>query len=285
MASQIKVTAIHGFGSAELRPGGQVGPRLLNDWELVLVTVGRARWEASGECVELGPGDLLLAPPGRRELLVVDGQEPLRHRFVHLLGTGPLSALPRRTTGAGSGIALPLLCHVQHLATVQPAGWFEQASGALALLLQAISMGCLDAPNESLPPLHPAVKKALAHLDHRWQRGLVAVSVAEMAHVAGISREHLTRLFQSTFGLGPGQAERFLRLDRSIDWLTSTDLDVPTIAQRAGWKNPQRYTAALRAGCGKGPRELRRAWREGKGVRAVALSRLLARFRAASSQA
>ena len=147
-------------------------------------------------------------------------------------------------------------------------------------LLRSLASGCLDAPEDPLPPLPLAVAKAFAHLERRWRGGLTAVDVAELAHAAGVSREHLTRLFRTTFGLGPGRAERLLRLDRAVDWLTGSDLDVPSIARRAGWHDPQRFSSALRAACGRGPRELRRAWREGLGVRQVALARM-ANLRAA----
>ncbi len=284
MATRIQVTAIHSSGATELRPGARVGPRLLDDWELVLVTAGSARWEAGGERIELAPGDLLLAPPGRRERLVVGEQVPLRHRFIHLLAKGPLAALPRRTPEAAAGLAAPLMRHVQHLAGQRPPGWEAQACAALGLLLDGLG-GCgLAAPDEPLAPLHPAVELALAHLQRRWRGGLVAVDAAELATAAGVSREHLTRLFRAAFGLGPGRAERLLRLDRAVDWLTTSDLAVPEVARRAGWRDAQRFAAALRAACGRGPRELRRAWRDGLGVRQVALARL-AGLRAAVGRA
>lgn len=283
VTSALTVTAIHGFGSAELRPGARVGPRILRDWELVLVTAGRARWEGGGERAELAVGDLLLAPPGVRERLAVDDDAPYRHLFVHLLADGPITALPRRTPAAGSGIAAPLMRHCLHLAAQQPAGWPERAADALGLLLRALAAGDLAAPEDPLPPLHAAVAAALEHLRRRWRTRLEPVDAAELARAAGVSREHLTRLFRAAFGLGPGRAERLLRLDRAIDWLTGSDLPVPEIARRAGWRDAQRFTSALRTACGRSPRELRRAWREGLGVRQVALARM-AHLRAAAGR-
>ncbi len=276
MASTIAVTSIHGFGAAELRPGTRVGPRILGEWELSLVTAGRGRWEGGGERVTLGPGDLLLAPPGVRERLSVEENEPLRHLFIHLLASGPLGRLPRRTADAGAGIVAPLLRHAVYLAGQRPAGWHGRACDALGLLLRAVAGGTLAAPEEPLAPLHPAMAASFEHLRRRWRSGLVAVDAVELAQAAGVSREHLTRLFRAAFGVGPGRAERLLRLDRAVDWLIGGDLPVPEIARRTGWRDAQRFAGALRSACGRGPRELRRAWREGQGIRQSALSRMTA---------
>lgn len=276
MASGLVVTAIHGSGAAELRPGTRVGPRILDDWELSLVTSGSGRWEAAGERVPLGPGDLLVAPPGVRERLHVDEDAPLRHLFVHLLAAGPVASLPRRVAGAGSGIVAPLMRHAVFLAGRRPPGWQVRASDALGLLLRAIAAGQLEAPEEPLAPLPPAVAAALDHLRTRWRTRLVPVDAAEMARAAGVSREHLTRLFRAAFMVGPGRAERLLRLDRAVDWLIGGDLSVPEIASRSGWRDARRFASALRLASGRGPRELRRAWREGLGVRQAALSRMAA---------
>ncbi len=284
MASGFRVTAIHGFGSTELRPGVSVGPRILVDWELSLITAGQARWHGGRERIEVKAGDLLLAPPGVRERLVVAEDAVFRHLFVHLLAEGPLESLPRLSPGAGSGIAAPLLRHAIQLASRRQPRCQELAADSLGLLLRVMAVGEFAAPEESPPPLHAAVVAALEHLRLRWRSRLEPVSTAELARAVGVSREHLTRLFRAAFGVGPGQAERLLRLDRAIDWLTDSALPVPEVARRAGWRDAQRFAAALRASCGRGPRELRRAWREGLGVRQVFLSRH-PRLRAAAGSA
>lgn len=274
MASVLAVTEIHGAGMTELRPGSRVGPRILSDWELSLIISGRGRWEGGGERVELAPGDLLVAPPQVRERMSVAEEAPLRHLFIHVLVTGPVATLPRRTVGADTGIVAPLLRHAVHLAGQRPAGWHERVCDALGLLLRALAADSVAAPDEPLAPLHPALAAAFEHLRRRWRSRLEPVDATELAHAAGISREHLTRLFRAAFGMGPGRAERLLRLDRAVDWLIGSDLAVPEIARRAGWRDPQRFAAALRTACGRGPRELRCAWREGRGVRQVSLSRM-----------
>jgi AraC family transcriptional regulator len=270
----VQVIAINGSGAAELLPGTKVGPRILRDWELVMITAGSAMWERGLERIELKSGDLLLAPPGQRERLLVAESEALRHLFIHVVLNEAAPRLPRLVRRADSGIAAPLIRHVLHLASTQPPGWHAQACDVLGVLLRAVSGGCLDAPEEPLRPLSQVVVAALAHLRTRWRSGLVAVGCLELARAAGVSREHLTRCFRSDFAMGPSQAERLLRLDRAIDWLVSTDLPVPEIARRAGWRDAERFAAALRAAFGHSPRALRRAWRDGLGVRQVTLARL-----------
>jgi AraC-like DNA-binding protein len=241
-----------------------------------LIVAGTGRWEGGGERVRLSPGDLLVAPPQVRERMVVDDEAPLRHLFMHVVVAGPTATLPRLTPGAGDSLVTPLLRHAVHLARVQPPGWHERACDAFGLLLRSVAAGSIAAPDEPLAPLHPALAAAFEHLRRRWRQRLEPVDVAELAHAAGLSREHFTRLFRSAFGVGPGRAERLLRLERAVDWLIGSDLTVPEIARRAGWHDAQRFSAALRTACGRGPRELRRAWRAGEGIRQVAFSRMAA---------
>lgn len=64
----------------EIPPGSSVGVHThgLGDEEVYVIVAGRGLMRVEGEEVEVGPGDVILNPPGGTHGLVNTGTEPLR---------------------------------------------------------------------------------------------------------------------------------------------------------------------------------------------------------------
>ena len=80
--------------------------------------------------------------------------------------------------------------------------------------------------------------------------------VEALATRLGIGARHLSRLFAEHLDASPVQVAQSLRVQRAKRLLDSSDLSIPAIADRAGFKNPRRMTAALVSLYGKPPSAL-----------------------------
>lgn len=82
--------------------------------------------------------------------------------------------------------------------------------------------------------------------------------VEALATRLGIGARHLSRLFAEHLDASPVQVAQSLRIQRAKRLLDSSDLSIAAIADRAGFKSPQRMTAAFVSLYGKPPSAMRR---------------------------
>src|SRR5450631_4524764 len=81
------------------------------------------------------------------------------------------------------------------------------------------------------------------------------------ALAAGITPQHLIRLFRQHYQITPGRYLWQTRVERGAGLLAATGLTVSEIADRCGFKNPFHFSRLLRKSQGLSPRQLRqRAW-------------------------
>jgi len=85
--------------------------------------------------------------------------------------------------------------------------------------------------------------------------------LAGAARAAGITPQHLIRLFREHYHITPGRYLWQMRVERGAGLLTATGLTVAEIADRSGFKNPFHFSRLLRQMQGHSPRAMRRrAW-------------------------
>jgi len=75
---------------------------------------------------------------------------------------------------------------------------------------------------------------------------------------AGITPQHLIRLFRQNYQQTPGRYLWQLRVERGARLLTATGLTVAEIADQCGFKNPFHFSRLMRKMQGLSPRQLRR---------------------------
>jgi AraC-like DNA-binding protein len=82
------------------------------------------------------------------------------------------------------------------------------------------------------------------------------------AQQAGVTPQHLIRLFRQHHQLTPGKYLWQTRVEQGAGLLTATGLTVSEIAHRCGFKNPFHFSRLLKNMQGVSPRQLRqRAWK------------------------
>jgi AraC family transcriptional regulator len=88
-----------------------------------------------------------------------------------------------------------------------------------------------------------------------------AISLSELAAIAGLSRYHFARSFSRTYGRAPHQYILLRRISLAASLLTSSTLPVSEIALRVGFSSPARLSIAFRRIVGCSPRFFRQAAR------------------------
>jgi AraC family transcriptional regulator len=194
------------------------------------------------------PGSVSLVPAGVQVRFDYTGRS--EHLFAHF-----------RAAPAGEPVSVP---------AVQDAG--PAAAGLSGLLRGAIEAFPAGSPRVAaevwtalwriaqLPEpdtgraRHGAVAAAIAHIEANLARPL---TVPDVARAAGVSHNHLTRLFRAETGLPVVGWIRRRRMARARHLLTATTMSIPAVAASVGIYDLQAFNKACRRELGAPPRTVR----------------------------
>jgi AraC family transcriptional regulator len=263
-------------------PGACYGPRTLTDFELVWLVAGSARWRsvggdrrwlgpAPGDVFDLGPGDMLLIPPGTRDEFRWDREVPTQHGYVHFgADPGPASE-PLLQRGQLQGPVAGLLEFLLWLGEVRGPGWRERAGELVALIARVLTVGPLPEPARPEPA---ALAAALDYVCRQWTSAVRPLPLHELAAAARVSPSYLSRVFRERYGCRPGAALELVRLSRARTMLARSNLTVAEVARVCGFADPLYFSRRFRAAHGIAPTAYRNnpaaaAPRDPPGLRAL----------------
>jgi transcriptional regulator GlxA family with amidase domain len=127
------------------------------------------------------------------------------------------------------------------------------AEAAAAVWTVLWSVANLSCPDHAGGP-HEAVAAAMAHIETHLAEPL---AVPDIARAAGVSHNHLTRLFRAETGDSVVAYIRRRRLERARHLLRESTLPIPAVAAAVGISDLQAFNKVCRSGLGSGPRALR----------------------------
>ncbi|GAA1941361.1 helix-turn-helix domain-containing protein [Kitasatospora viridis] len=218
-------------------------------WQLHLYGY-EADLTVDGTAHAIRPGRVSLVPPGTTVRYRYRGRS--EHLYVHLrLGSAgsPLSIPVIQDAGAE---LVPLTAQLRSAL----AAWPHSPARATAEVWAALWRVAQLAPSRAVgtAETHPAVAAALAMIEARLAEPL---SVAEIAKAAGVSHNHLTRLFRAATGHTVVGYLRARRMARARHFLQATTLSIPAIAASVGIPDLQAFNKACRRDLGASPRGIR----------------------------
>ena len=131
---------------------------------------------------------------------------------------------------------------------------------ARTMLVRALQVAGDTPPRPRPAPLPPArLRRVVQAIEDHLRE---PIAVAELADLAGLSRAHFTRAFQSATGETPHRFILSRRLARAREMLQATDLDLASIAVQLGFSSHSHLATAFRRAFGMTPSAYRRARRE-----------------------
>ncbi|MFN3520957.1 MAG: helix-turn-helix domain-containing protein [Phenylobacterium sp.] len=126
-----------------------------------------------------------------------------------------------------------------------------------AMLARAVQVADGSAPQRGRGLIAPfKMRRVLEHIDANLPERL---SVQDLAQVADLSPSHFARAFRQTTGEAPHHYILSRRIEKVREFLHETDLDLATVAFRAGFSSHAHMTSAFRKQMGMSPTAYRAA--------------------------
>jgi len=255
------------FGDVVYAPGGTCGPRVQQEYQLVVLVEGGVAADVEGQERRLQPGEVGLFLPGRREMFNFAADRKSHHTWCSVhpsLVPAELAEACRRAAPV-----LPVSRRLEQLLEVgfgMPLTGGAQGDG----LIDAVGLACLqaylftDTRQERRATDEPdALRRALVWLG---QEGHGAVDLPALARAAGVSPAQLVKLFKRHLGITPIRYVWETRTRRGAQLLRETGLTVGEVAHRCGFQTPFHFSRWCRELHGMSPRVLReKAWGAGSG--------------------
>jgi len=271
-SGRLKVSYIHG-GLAQYRAGETLGPRTLTDYELVMIQQGTIVYELNGHKTKVPEGGVLLTRPGFEEKYCWDTKGRTRHAYLHFdIDTYP-SDWPDESKWPVTKGSVPAAVAALFQELVEriykhsdwPAKEPDQDSQRLletliSLYLKAGGKGSPE-ENDTMPyPVRRAVDRMRQIID---EDAHYKITLAELAKVAGVSPQHLCRLFTNTVGHAPLQTFKMIQLQLALVLLIRSNLAIKEIAERCGFDDPFYFSRSYLKAYGESPRKTQQRVKSG----------------------
>lgn len=243
-------------GSIVYPPGGRFGPRIQQDFQLVMLYTGEMTVTIDGRVLHVQPGHTVLFKPGHEESFIFSRTEETRHRWVAV-------HVPDLEEGAREDLYalpeyLPLTEEMNRLTDLILN--LQRQSLPTDPVLRSLALAALHLyPKESTRVLlqkekHPAVYAALVWIHEHYDEDVTLKAIA--VH-AGVSAEHLVRLFKQFEQTTPIHYLWRYRIERAVELLTNTGLNVTEIAHRCGFKTSHHLARLMKQSTGRTASEIR----------------------------
>lgn len=202
----------------------------------------------NGRTYPVRPGSVSLVPPGVQVQFDYRGRS--EHLYAHFR-TSPVGDPVQVPVVQEAGVAATVLSELLRSAIEASPGGSRRVVAEVWTALWRVAQ--LPEP-ASEGAAHAAVSAAIAHIEANLARPL---TVPGLARVAGVSHNHLTRLFRAETGLTVVAYIRRRRMARARHLLTSSTLSIPAVAASVGIIDLQAFNKACRRELGGSPRAVR----------------------------
>lgn len=227
--------SLTGHARAEWEFDGRPRCDALAPGAVQVVADAPVRWRRVAErsaCVEVAPAPELLASWGAARAL-----EPLAERS------------PQR-----DALALALALRLeQALSGARELDELELQTLVVALVERVLGAA---GPSGRALRLDAVLEHIEAHL-HAPRPAAHALSLAELAHIAGVSLHHFARRFRAQTGFAPHAYVQSRRMARAWELLTRTSASVAEIALACGYESTSHFHAQFRRVHGCSPTRVR----------------------------
>jgi len=263
---------LHG-GRFRYQPRESLGPRLLTDYELVLILEGNVTYCCDNEEYKLESGSIVLGRPGSRETYRWDREKPTYHAFIHFgiqeipSDWPPPERWPRIRIKPDPA-ARPFLRHILRHVNEHP-NWPMQSPGRaecrlvetlIDIFLETHITDDAQLERDRPEPIRRTLKMMKLSLE---ETPVTPVSLIKLAQKAHVTPKHLCRLFTRHMGQPPMRTYNLLRLQYSITLLSRSNLSIKEIAERCGYEDPLYFSRSFSKTFNKSPRQLRKDIRAG----------------------
>ena len=252
------------FGEVLYSPGGICGPRVQHDYQLVILHRGDLDLRLDDRRIEIAAPQAILLSPGHREHFIFSRDRETHHSWCSI----DAGAVPQKLRRLLRSSCKPALAdsRIEALMELGKTTFFAgQRDPVLEntfhlSLGMALLTGFALGAQARIPVISPG-DQALARaegfiLKEFGQR----VSLTELAATAGVSRQHLLKLFRNRRGTTPTHSLYERRLCVAAGQLIHTGLSIKEIAEQCGFANAFHFSRKFKEAYRISPR----VWRSQK---------------------
>jgi AraC family transcriptional regulator of arabinose operon len=244
-------------------PGGTLGPRIQRNLQIVFIHEGEATIVINGQAHFIPSRHAAVLFPGKREHFLFSKTVMTHHSWIeaqeylspnqHIEDILRNLSAPIPFTDRMERI-LYLTMGLQHNNDLNKIFIKDHLAQALFYeVFAAADVSLLDAREQRKRP--PAIHKACAFIDKHFQRSCTLDGIAQ---AAGMSPQHLTKLFHQFLGQTPIQYLWEKRTTSGLQLLKNTGLTIQEIAYQTGFKSPFHFSRLIKNRTMLSPKRVRR---------------------------
>jgi AraC family transcriptional regulator of arabinose operon len=248
------------FGDIVYEPGGDFGPRIQWDYQLVAMHSGSLDLRLDGGEIHVGAGQAVLLAPRHREHFLFSKTRQTHHGWCAIDAAAVPPALRRQLKNLRGPVPF-----AGSLSSLFQAGRVRAAAGNDALssgfylglglaLLCDFALAAREGESRKIPGA-----RALARMeDFICNEYGGSLSLGDLSRAAGVSRQHLAKLCREE-GIAPPMGRLYAkRLEKAAELLAQTGLSIGEIATHCGFANAFHFSRKFKLAHGRGPL----AWRK-----------------------
>ncbi|MDA3959526.1 MAG: AraC family transcriptional regulator [Planctomycetota bacterium] len=264
------LTMLRLHGDSRSEPGAFADPEYVLTW----ARGGHCDYRIDNRSYHIAPGHAILLRPHQPHVVLPAG--PINHQVVHFsLGSGGrwIADCPEvvRCTGQVRRQVDRWFADIQREHEAQQPGFRHICASLSVAILRSLSrLNPVTAQHIQSDTSWPVIERALAIMHRDFATG---IGVADIAREAGVSPEHLSRIFMRHSGRGPGRFLGDIRLEQARRLLHLGQLDCAAIASACGYASAQAFSRAFRARIGVPPGRWRRGLRDSINQQCAALNK------------
>ena len=258
--------SVYNVGRQQCTPGYKWGPGVRDHFLIHYITGGKGTYTMGDRERSLSAGDMFIVFPGMEISYQADQEDPWSYEWVGFNGSDARALLNASDFAPGRLVMEKIaygdrlhrsLCAVydsygsEFYNTVAMTGHLY---GLLALLAEKAEF--VDPVRDRDAEI---VRRAIAFIDSRYS---YTISIEDVAHLVGVSRSTLFRMFIRYLEISPKEYLERYRIRKASALLRTTDLTVGSIATSVGYDNGLYFSKAFRRMTGQSPTECRMEARE-----------------------
>ena len=233
--------------------GWKILPRVLADYELVLLLKGQGQIVIDDVQYTVEAGDLICFKPQVKHSLWVEQEPCMLFYGLHFEPLDPARSIPfPDVLHLDAPIRLTALFQKLHEVYYAKAYLYEWKQ---SLLLQQILCEILTVLHEQKEPMGMArVRRALEYIHEDPCR---EIQLEDLLKCAGIRKTEFIKAFRAMTGTTPIRYILDQRLETARDLLSTSELPVAMIAEKCGFSDPFYFSRCFGRRFGKSPRQYR----------------------------
>jgi len=249
------------FGDVTYQPGGQCGPRVQQDFQLVAIYAGQAHIQLDDDMRHLPAQHMALMRPGHHEQFIFDRDNETHHTWCAVHPSLVDGALGDELGRAP--FCLPVTSRLHSLMetglSFAPSDLTSAQNVLTQLGLTLLHAFAFEAERAALRSLTPdAIAKAQHYIETNLSQPII---LEDIARAANVTPQHLVKLFNQHVRITPMRYVWDARVRRGVELLTQTGLSIGEVAEQCGFQTPFHFSRLVKQRYGLPPRSLRtKSW-------------------------